>query len=242
MTSTTETRSGSTVTHGTFTLERTFPMSRQAVFDAWASREAKNAWFGEGDDFLEAVEEYTLEFRVGGRERLAGAVPAGKHHPRLRPAEHPGNRPEILDAPGFLPPRRAGANLQSGYLGKRRRLLEKADKLLIVVDEIPICRNRGRRHLSHGVFERGKPPGIRNGEHINRARQYGPADQLQLAVSHCGCRISGGDDFTLLRQLDTARHRSRWERQDGNIGRTPAAPDRTASAVKERMTHSFRLE
>ena len=71
---TTETRSGSTVTHGTFSIERTFAMPPRTVFGAWATREAKNAWFGEGDDFLGSVQEYRLDFRVGGEERLAGTL------------------------------------------------------------------------------------------------------------------------------------------------------------------------
>jgi uncharacterized protein YndB with AHSA1/START domain len=73
-TDTTETRSGETVTFGTFTLERTFDVSPQTVFDAWASREAKYAWFAEGDDFLRSVDEYRLDFRVGGQERLFGVL------------------------------------------------------------------------------------------------------------------------------------------------------------------------
>ena len=63
-----------TVAHGSFTLERTYPMPPRTVFDAWASRDAKDAWFGHGDDFLASVEEYRLDFRVGGEERLVGVL------------------------------------------------------------------------------------------------------------------------------------------------------------------------
>ena len=38
-----------TVTHGTFTLERTYTFDRPTVFGAWATRNAKNQWFGEGE-------------------------------------------------------------------------------------------------------------------------------------------------------------------------------------------------
>ena len=65
---------GQTVSHGTFTLERTFAQPRAVVFAAWSSRDVKNAWFGEGDNFLRSVEEYRLDFRVGGEERLAGIL------------------------------------------------------------------------------------------------------------------------------------------------------------------------
>jgi uncharacterized protein YndB with AHSA1/START domain len=67
-----------TVTHGSFTIERDYPASPQRVFQAWAGHAEKNRWFGEGDDFLGPTSEYTLDFRVGGRERLAGTLPSGK--------------------------------------------------------------------------------------------------------------------------------------------------------------------
>ena len=68
-----------TATHGTFTLERTYAFDRATVFGAWATRNAKNQWFGEGDDFLAKTERYELDFRVGGRELLEGKLPSGRH-------------------------------------------------------------------------------------------------------------------------------------------------------------------
>jgi uncharacterized protein YndB with AHSA1/START domain len=68
-----------TVAHGTFTLERTYAFDRATVFGAWATRNAKNQWFGEGDDFLAKTERYELDFRVGGRELLEGPLPSGRH-------------------------------------------------------------------------------------------------------------------------------------------------------------------
>ena len=66
------------VAHGTFSVERTYPATPERVFAAWAIRNAKNEWFGEGDDFLASTDEYTLDFRVGGHERLAGTMPNGR--------------------------------------------------------------------------------------------------------------------------------------------------------------------
>jgi uncharacterized protein YndB with AHSA1/START domain len=54
------------VTHATFTLERTYPVDTARVFAAWADPAAKVQWFGgRGVD-------HELDFRVGGREVASG--------------------------------------------------------------------------------------------------------------------------------------------------------------------------
>jgi uncharacterized protein YndB with AHSA1/START domain len=63
-----------TVTFGTFTLERTFDYAPKTVFEAYASRDAKYQWFAEGEDFLTSIDEYRIDFRVGGQERLVGPL------------------------------------------------------------------------------------------------------------------------------------------------------------------------
>ena len=57
------------VEHGTFVLERTYDAPRDRVFSAWADSEAKARWFGETD--------FTLDFRVGGRETNGGGPDGG---------------------------------------------------------------------------------------------------------------------------------------------------------------------
>jgi uncharacterized protein YndB with AHSA1/START domain len=62
------------VAHGSFTVERTYPVPPSRAFAAWADPEIKSRWFGasgksEGDIF---------EFRVGGREYKAGKMDDGK--------------------------------------------------------------------------------------------------------------------------------------------------------------------
>lgn len=59
-------------THSTFVIERIFDASPQRVFDAWADPAAKAQWFGPP-----AKLDYSLEFRVGGREHLTVQMPDG---------------------------------------------------------------------------------------------------------------------------------------------------------------------
>jgi uncharacterized protein YndB with AHSA1/START domain len=58
----------SKVTHGTFTIEKTYKATAEAVFSAWADLESRAQWFvGPGD--WKAVRR-ELDFRVGGVEVL----------------------------------------------------------------------------------------------------------------------------------------------------------------------------
>lgn len=55
------------VTHATFTLERSYDAPPAKVFKAFADPAAKRRWFVEGEGW--EVEEFTGEFKVGGFER-----------------------------------------------------------------------------------------------------------------------------------------------------------------------------
>jgi len=55
------------VTHATFTLERTYDAPPSKVFNAFADPAIKRRWFVEGEGW--EVEEFTGEFKVGGIER-----------------------------------------------------------------------------------------------------------------------------------------------------------------------------
>lgn len=59
---------GREVTHGSFTLERLYPVSPARVFTALTDPIAKSQWFGVGPDCT--VLERQMEVRPGGRERL----------------------------------------------------------------------------------------------------------------------------------------------------------------------------
>ena len=55
------------VQHATFTIERVYGASAARVFKAFADPAAKRRWFVEGEGW--DVEEFTMDFRVGGEER-----------------------------------------------------------------------------------------------------------------------------------------------------------------------------
>jgi uncharacterized protein YndB with AHSA1/START domain len=67
----------STAEHGTFVLSRTYPVTPERVFAAWASREAKMRWFGAPDT---EDPNFILDFRVGGTECTSGGPPDGPVH------------------------------------------------------------------------------------------------------------------------------------------------------------------
>ncbi len=56
-----------TVTHATFTIERTYDASPARVFKAFENPAAKRRWFAEGEGW--EVEQFDVDFKVGGYER-----------------------------------------------------------------------------------------------------------------------------------------------------------------------------
>lgn len=55
------------VTHASFTIERSYAASPAEVFAAFADPAIKRRWFAEGEGW--AVEQFDVDFRVGGFER-----------------------------------------------------------------------------------------------------------------------------------------------------------------------------
>jgi uncharacterized protein YndB with AHSA1/START domain len=56
-----------TVIHSTFVVERSYPQAPERVYAAFAQPARKRHWYAEGDH---EIQEYEMEFRVGGSERL----------------------------------------------------------------------------------------------------------------------------------------------------------------------------
>jgi len=65
------------VTHATFSLERSYDAAPARVFGAWADPGRKRRWFAEGEGWQ--IDEFTADFKVGGFERsrfrFKGGVP-----------------------------------------------------------------------------------------------------------------------------------------------------------------------
>lgn len=54
------------IVHGTFVVERTYPVSAERVFAAFSDPATRRRWFAEGEGWQ--IDEFKVDFRVGGRE------------------------------------------------------------------------------------------------------------------------------------------------------------------------------
>jgi uncharacterized protein YndB with AHSA1/START domain len=67
------------VVHDTFVLERSYPAAPDRVFGYFADAAKKRRWFGENDSHV--VEDFDLDFRVGGAERTSYRLKPGTPFP-----------------------------------------------------------------------------------------------------------------------------------------------------------------
>lgn len=67
------------VIHSTFVIERSFPASPERVFAAFSDPAKKRLWFAESENH--EIEEFEMDFRVGGTERTSYRFGAGTPFP-----------------------------------------------------------------------------------------------------------------------------------------------------------------
>src|ERR1700732_4710230 len=70
-----------TVIHNTFVVERSYPKSPEVVFSAFADPAKKRRWFAHGEKH--EVEQFDLDFRAGGAERLRYRFKEGTPFPGM---------------------------------------------------------------------------------------------------------------------------------------------------------------
>ena len=63
------------VTHGTFVIQRNYPVTLERVYAAFSDPAKKRRWFAEGE--RGEVEEFSMDFRVGGSERTRTRLAGG---------------------------------------------------------------------------------------------------------------------------------------------------------------------
>lgn len=74
------------VTHSTFVIERSYPTAPERVFDAFADPVKKRRWYAESKSH--EVEEYEMDFRVGGTDRARYRFKEGSPFPGVAMTNH----------------------------------------------------------------------------------------------------------------------------------------------------------
>jgi uncharacterized protein YndB with AHSA1/START domain len=81
------------VMHNTFVIERSYPKPPEVVFSAFADAAKKRRWFAEGHNH--DVEEFAMEFRLGGIERARYRFREGTPFPGVA-LSHEGSYQDIV--------------------------------------------------------------------------------------------------------------------------------------------------
>jgi uncharacterized protein YndB with AHSA1/START domain len=133
--------------HSTFVIERAYPKPPERVYSAFADPAKKRRWFAEGDHH--ELEEFEMDFRVGGIERFRYRFQAGTPFPGVA-VTYEGSHQDIV-------PNRRVVTVSTMTLGEKR-----ISAALVTVEFLPteqgtdlICTHQGT------FFEGADGPQIR---------------------------------------------------------------------------------
>jgi uncharacterized protein YndB with AHSA1/START domain len=74
------------VAHSSFIIERKYPVPPARVFAAFADPAQKHRWFGVGPG--RTVEQFTMDFRIGGSDVTRSRLPEGTPFPGVEMVNH----------------------------------------------------------------------------------------------------------------------------------------------------------
>ena len=169
------------------------------------------------------------------REGGAQPEPPREVGPRLRPREHPRDRPQVVQGlHRQSPARRARADGEQPDLLERRDLGEPGGEPVRADQRV----EPGPRGLVQHRCERGEPGGgggiaLRQGR--RPGEQGGGGDLLDVAGGDDRVAVPGKDDLALLGDLEPAVDRPGRLGEQGPVGRAAPAPERPAAAVEQRQ-------
>jgi uncharacterized protein YndB with AHSA1/START domain len=133
--------------HSTFVIERAYPKPPERVYSAFADPAKKRRWFAEGD--YHELEEFEMDFRVGGIERFRYRFKAGTPFPGVA-VTYEGSHQDIV-------PNRRVVTVSTMTIGEKR-----ISAALVTVEFLPteqgtdlICTHQGT------FFEGADGPQIR---------------------------------------------------------------------------------
>lgn len=152
------------VIHSTFVVERSYPKPPERVFSAFADAAKKRRWFAEGEHH--ELEEFEMDFRAGGTERLRYRFKEGTPFPGVA-LDNQGSYLDIV-------PNRRIVSASNMTLGDRR-----ISASLVTVEFLPADHGTDLICTHQGAFFEGS-----DGPQIREAGWRALFDRLATELAH----------------------------------------------------------